>query len=334
MPRKNRSATGEVCGVDRLIDDAARPGTTTEARIVTVEDGRERAGFDRLATEEPLEIRLRAGGQTRSVAITMRTPGNDFELAAGFLYNEGVIAELDAIRGITYCVDPEIDADQRYNIVNVDLSAAAMPVLDALERHFTMTSACGICGKAQLDALRDRGLPPIRTEVRLDGGGDLRASRPAAQRAARLRDDRRLHAAAVFAADGTVIAAREDVGRHNALDKLVGWALLERRLPLRDTILLVSGRASYELVQKAVAAGIPFFCSVSAPSSLAVETARAFGITLCGFVRGNRFNVYAGEDRIDPLSSRVQLPKGAEFAALTSLTMTGIAAALRSLPAC
>jgi FdhD protein len=298
MSRKNRSGTGEVCAVERLTGDAARPGTTTETRIVTVEDGRERAGFDRLATEEPLEIRLRAGGAMRSVAITMRTPGNDFELAAGFLYNEGVIGGLDAISGITYCVDPEIDADQRYNIVNVDLAGPAMPVLDTLERHFTMTSACGICGKAQLDALRDRGLPPITTDLRVT----------AAQICAlpdRLRAVQRvfattggLHAAAAFAADGTVIVSREDVGRHNALDKLVGWALLQRRLPLRDTILLVSGRASYELVQKAVAAGIPFFCSVSAPSSLAVEVARAFGITLCGFVRGNRFNVYAGEDRI------------------------------------
>ena len=282
-----------------MIEDAPpRPGTTTEARIVTIADGQQQAGFDRLATEEPLEIRLRAAGETRSVAITMRTPGNDFELAAGFLYNEGVIPDIEAIRAITYCVDPAVDADQRFNIVNVDLAATAMPALDALERHFTMTSACGICGKAQLDALRDRGLPPLASDVRLTPA--VICALPE-----RLRSVQRvfattggLHAAAVFAADGSVIAAREDVGRHNALDKLVGWALLERRLPLHDTILLVSGRASYELVQKAVAAGIPFFCAVSAPSSLAVETARAFGITLCGFVRGTRFNIYAGNERI------------------------------------
>jgi len=295
----NHVRYGERCMVDMLIDDAApRPGTTTETRIVTIADGRETAGFDRLATEEPVEIRLRAAGQTRSVAITMRTPGNDFELAAGFLYNEGIIPQLEAIRGITYCVDPEVDADQRFNIVNVDLTADAMPALDTLERHFTMTSACGICGKAQLDALRDRGLPPLASDVRLTPATICALPE-------RLRTVQRvfattggLHAAAVFTADGTVIAAREDVGRHNAVDKLVGWALLEGRLPLRDTILLVSGRASYELVQKAVAAGIPFFCAVSAPSSLAVDTARAFGMTLCGFVRGNRFNVYAGSERI------------------------------------
>jgi FdhD protein len=294
----NRCAPGEVCAVDRLIDEAPRPGTTTETRIVAIDGGVGKAGFDRLATEEPLEIRLRAAGETRSVAITMRTPGNDFELAAGFLYNEGVIPELDAIRGISYCLDAGVEADQRYNIVNVDLNAASLPALDALERHFTMTSACGICGKAQLDALRDRGLPPLTSELKLT---------PAQISALpeRLREVQRvfattggLHAAAVFTPDGAVIAAREDVGRHNALDKLVGWALLERRLPLHDTIVLVSGRASYELLQKAVSGGIPFFCSVSAPSSLAVDTARAFGVTLCGFVRGNRFNVYAGQERI------------------------------------
>jgi FdhD protein len=145
----------------------ARPGSTTEARVVKVEDGRAAPAFDRLATEEPLEIRLRAGGAMRSVAITMRTPGADFELAAGFLYGEGVIAETDAIAGITYCIDPDVDAAQRYNIVNVDLAAAAFPVLDTLERHFTMTSACGVCGKAQLDALRDRGVPRLESTLRI-----------------------------------------------------------------------------------------------------------------------------------------------------------------------
>jgi FdhD protein len=285
--------------VDRIIDvPPVRPGTTTETQIVTVEDGRAARGFDRLATEEPLEIRLRAGGATKSVAITMRTPGNDFELAAGFLYGEGVIPNRDAIRGITYCLDPEIDPDQQYNIVNVDLDAATLPALDTLERHFTMTSACGICGKAQLDALRDRGLPPLDSALRLTPEfiGALPETLRTVQRVFATTGG--LHAAAIFTPDGKVVAAREDVGRHNALDKLVGWALLEGKLPLRDTILLVSGRASYELVQKAVVAGIPFFCAVSAPSSLAVDTAHAFGLTLCGFVRGKRFNIYAGSERI------------------------------------
>jgi FdhD protein len=296
--------------VESSLDGAsARPGTTTEARIVTFDGGEAKRGFDHLATEEPLEIRLRAGGQMQTVAITMRTPGNDFELAAGFLYNEGVIRGRDAIRSITYCIDPDVDDAQRYNIVNVDLQAAKLPDLDALERHFTMTSACGICGKAQLDALRERGLPALETELRLHPAQICALPE-------RLRSVQRvfattggLHAAAAFRADGSVIVVREDVGRHNALDKLVGWALLEQKLPLRDTILLVSGRASYELVQKAVSAGIPFFCSVSAPSSLAVETARAFGVTLCGFVRGSRFNVYAGAERIEP--DRAPLPPNA-----------------------
>jgi FdhD protein len=286
--------------VDRIFDEAppARPGTTTEARVVKVEDGRTAPAFDRLATEEPLEIRLRAGGAMRSVAITMRTPGADFELAAGFLYSEGVVTGVDAIVGITYCVDTDVDAAQRFNIVNVDLAARDFPILDTLERHFTMTSACGVCGKAQLDALRDRGLPRLDTALR--PAPELICSLPERLRAVQrvFATTGGLHAAAVFDADGTVLAAREDVGRHNALDKLVGWALLERRLPLADTILLVSGRASYELLQKAVSAGIPIVCAVSAPSSLAVDVAREFGVTLCGFVRGNRFNVYAGAERL------------------------------------
>lgn len=283
-----------------IFDEVVRPGTTTEAPIVKVDDGRARPAYDRLATEEPLEIRLRAGDRTRSVAITMRTPGNDFELAAGFLHNEGVISGPASITGITYCVDPDVDAAQRYNIVNVDLAAADFPLLDTLERHFTMTSACGVCGKAQLDALRDRGIEPLASSLRLTP--ELICSLPERLRAAQrvFATTGGLHAAAAFAPDGTAIAVREDVGRHNALDKLVGWAFLQRRLPLRDTLLLVSGRASYELVQKAVAAGIPIVCAVSAPSSLAVETARAFGVTLVGFVRGSRFNVYAGGERIAP----------------------------------
>jgi FdhD protein len=280
------------------VAEPARPGTTTEAAILKVADGHASRAFDRLATEEPLEIRLRAGGATRTVAITMRTPGNDFELAAGFLYNEGVVGELGAIREITYCLDAEVDAEQRYNIVNVDLTAPVLPELDALERHFTMTSACGVCGKAQLESLRERGTAAVASGLRLEP--ELICSLSERLRAVQrvFATTGGLHAAAVFRPDGTVIASREDVGRHNALDKLVGWALLHKRLPLRETILLVSGRASYELVQKAVSAGIPIFCAVSAPSSLAVDVAREFGVTLIGFVRGTRFNVYTSSERV------------------------------------
>ncbi len=275
-----------------------RPGATVETEIVSYEGGRSATRYDRLATEEPLEIRLRAGAQTRTVAITMRTPGADFELAAGFLFNEGVIGGLDDLRGITYCVDRDVAEEQRYNIVNVDLAADELPLLDALERHFTMTSACGVCGKANIDALRDRGLTPVKSVLRVDAATVTALPE-------RLREAQRvfastggLHAAALFGADGRLVAVREDVGRHNALDKLIGWGLMESRLPFDAHVVLVSGRASYELLQKSISAGIAIVCAVSAPSSLAVDLAREFGVTLAGFLRGERFNVYAGAERI------------------------------------
>jgi FdhD protein len=281
-----------------MISGGERPGTTVETEIVSYEDGRAATRYDRLATEEPLEIRLRAGAQTRTVAITMRTPGADFELAAGFLFNEGVIRGRDDLRGITYCVDRDVAEEQRYNIVNVDLAADELPALDALERHFTITSACGVCGKANIEALRARGLEPVRSPLRVDAA--IVTALPQ-----RLRDAQRvfastggLHAAALFDADGRLVAAREDVGRHNALDKLIGWGLMESKLPFDNHVALLSGRAGYELVQKSISAGIAIVCAVSAPSSLAVDLAREFGVTLAGFLRGERFNVYAGAERI------------------------------------
>jgi FdhD protein len=281
-----------------MISGGERPGTTVEAEIVSYEGGTVSTCYDRLATEEPLEIRLRAGAQMRTVAITMRTPGNDFELAAGFLFNEGVIAGLDDLRGISYCIDRDIAEEQRYNIVNVDLAANEMPALDALERHFTMTSACGVCGKANIDALRDRGLTPVRSALHVEAATITALPQ-------RLREAQRvfastggLHAAALFDASGTLVAVREDVGRHNALDKLIGWGLMESKLPFDRHVVLLSGRASYELLQKSISAGIAIVCAVSAPSSLAVDLAREFGVTLAGFLRGERFNVYAGAERI------------------------------------
>jgi FdhD protein len=281
-----------------MISGNERPGTTVETEIVGYDGTTFERRYDRLATEEPLEIRMRAGTEQRTVAITMRTPGADFELAAGFLYGEGVIASPDVLRGITYCIVRDVAEEQRYNIVNVDLHGNALPPLDALERHFTTTSACGVCGKANIDALRDRGLVPLESSMRIT----------AAELAAlpeRLRGAQRvfastggLHAAALFDAHGNIVAVREDVGRHNALDKIVGWALMNQKLPLADHVLLLSGRASYELLQKAISAGIPIVCAVSAPSSLAVGLAREFGITLAGFVRGTRFNIYANPARI------------------------------------
>jgi FdhD protein len=282
-----------------MIDERpARPGSSVEARIVAVEDGAMTPRFDRLATEEPLEIRVRAGGASRTVAITMRTPGNDFELAAGFLYNEGVIDGIEAVRGISYCLDGSVDRDQQYNIVNVDLAASVLPALDALERHFTMSSACGVCGRAQLQSLELRGLAPLGDEARIESA--TVTALPARLRAAQgiFEKTGGLHAAGIFTLTGELVVLREDVGRHNALDKAIGWALLQKRLPLDACALLVSGRSSYEIVQKALVARIPIVCSVSAPSSLAVDVARRFGLTLVGFLRGERFNVYAGEARI------------------------------------
>jgi len=276
----------------------ARPGTSVEYRISAFEDGAVRKRFDRAATEEPLEIRVRAGAGSRTVAVTMRTPGNDFELAAGFLHNEGVLGGRDALLGISYCIDRDVDPSQQYNIVNVDLAARELPDFANLERHFTTTSACGVCGKANLEALEVRGFAPLEGDFAFDAGTLL--ALPERLRAAQSVFEKTggLHAAALFDEHGTLQAVREDVGRHNALDKLIGWAYLGAKLPLSRSIVLVSGRTSFELVQKCLAAGIPAIASVSAPSSLAIDLARRFGITLAGFVRGSRFNVYAGEGRI------------------------------------
>jgi FdhD protein len=281
-----------------------RPGSKTRARVLTVNGGQRQSRSDYLATEEPLEIRLAAGAATSTVAVTMRTPGADFELAAGFLYGEGVVAGAGDVARISYCTDPGVEAQQRYNIVTVALTAPRLPDLHALERHFLTSSACGVCGKASLDALELRGCA-VPTDRPADGpqlDPAVLTRLPGTLRAAQGLFDATggLHAAALFTPAGELVAAREDVGRHNAVDKLVGWALLAGRLPLHEHMLLVSGRSSYEIMQKALVAGIPVVCAVSAPSSLAVDLARRFGLTLVGFLRGDRFNVYAGEHRLRP----------------------------------
>lgn len=277
-----------------------RPGSKTRAQVRVISAGAVRERTDELATEEPLEIRLLAGGAQKTVAVTMRTPGHDFELAAGFLFSEGVIGARDEVRRITYCVDPQIDAEQQYNIVTVELARSDLPQMPALERSFFTSSACGVCGKASLEALRLRGCapPPPGPSISPAALGRLPDRLRGAQGVFQATGG--LHAAALFDAGGSLIAIREDVGRHNAMDKLVGWAFLEGALPARDRIVMVSGRASFELLQKTLAAGAPVFCAVSAPSSLAVEVAREFGLTLVGFLRGDRFNVYAGSERVVP----------------------------------
>jgi FdhD protein len=278
--------------------DKLRRGSKTRVRVRVVEDGRARVRPDSLATEEPMEMRLVSGGARHTVAVTMRTPGADFELAAGFLYGEGIISSPDDIQKISYCVDADVDAEQRYNIVNVELRGGRAYDPRSLERHFYTTSACGVCGKASLEQLELRGCPviPPGPEVAPEVIYSLPEKLREAQGLFEVTGG--LHAAALFDAEGELVALREDVGRHNATDKLVGWALLERRLPLGDHIVMVSGRSSFEILQKCLAAGVPIVCAISAPSSLAVDVARRFNMTLVGFLRGNRFNVYSAPERV------------------------------------
>ncbi|EGJ30715.1 MULTISPECIES: formate dehydrogenase accessory sulfurtransferase FdhD [Moorena] len=271
----------------------------TKSQVWVLENSQVRSRLDQLATEEPLEIRLTSPQKT--VAVTMRTPGADFELAAGFLYSEGVVRHRDDIQRISYCVDANRDGQQRYNIVNVALREELTPDLQPLERHFFTTSACGICGKASLEALRLRGCPvmsdslEVSTEVIYSLSEQLRSAQSV------FSTTGGIHAAGLFNTQGELLSLQEDVGRHNALDKLVGSALLTNQLPLSDRIVMVSGRSSFEILQKCLMARVPIVCAVSAPSSLAVTLAREFGITLVGFLRGKRFNVYSGKERISSL---------------------------------
>ena len=275
-----------------------RRASKTKTRVRVVEDGGMRVRPDTLATEEPMEIRLLMGDTKQTVAVTMRTPGADFELAAGFLYGEGIVKGPEEIAKISYCVDRDLDAAQQYNIVNVELRGGHEYDLRPLERHFYTTSACGVCGKASLEQLELRGCPVIAPGPEVSA--ETIYSLPEKLREAQGLFDATggLHAAALFDPEGNLLALREDVGRHNATDKLVGWALLEGRLPLSDHIVMVSGRSSFEILQKCLTAGVPVVCAISAPSSLAVDVAREFNMTLVGFLRGNRFNVYAGHERV------------------------------------
>ena len=276
-----------------------RPGRSVDAEVVALEGERQTRKRDEVVTEEPLELRLSDGGAANTLAITMRTPGNDFELAAGFLFDEAVVRSRDDIAGMSYCLDSAVDPSQRYNIVTVECRAGAAAADRArFERHFTIGSACGVCGRAQLDSLRDLGVTPIEDPVRV-------AASLLYQLPARMQEAQRvfastggLHAAALFDEYGEALVIREDVGRHNAVDKIVGWGLLNGRLPFVGCVLVVSGRASYEVLQKSVMAGIPIVASVSAPSSLAVDLAHEFNVTLVGFLRDNRANVYAVPERI------------------------------------
>ncbi|MCO7220459.1 formate dehydrogenase accessory sulfurtransferase FdhD [Klenkia sp. PcliD-1-E] len=250
---------------------------------------------DTVASEEPLEIRL----DGKPLAVTMRTPGHDFDLVHGFLATEGVITSPADVAALRYCDSVDDEGRNTYNVVDVDL-APGVPVPDtALDRNFYTTSSCGVCGKASIDAIRTRTTVDVAADpVQLPL--DVLLSLPDRLRAAQEVFEKTggLHAAGLFTADGELVCVREDVGRHNAVDKVVGDAVCGGRLPLAGHVLMVSGRTSFELMQKSAMAGIPVLAAVSAPSSLAVELAAATGTTLVGFLRGDGCNVYAGAQRI------------------------------------
>lgn len=295
------------------LSTTADPTLQTPVERITGQTSRQI--MDSLAIEEPLEIQLTYGTpssrQTRSISVTMRTPGNDFDLAAGFLMTEGVIRDANEIEQITYAGDTFRESElspqsmdalklgSKQNTVRVDLAADVKVNLGSLQRNFYTTSSCGICGKASLLALRSVCPPRATNNFRVDA--QLLYRLPERLRAFQGVFDRTggLHGAGLFDSAGKLLALREDVGRHNAVDKLIGFEFLADRTPLRDRLLLLSGRASFELLQKALMGGFPMVAAVGAPSSLAVQVAKEFDITLVGFLREDHFNIYHGSRNID-----------------------------------
>ena len=255
------------------------------------QQGQLRRFQDYLVAEEPLEIRVHGS----PLSVTMRTPGHDLELAAGFLFTEGFIQRREQIASISE--EAAAKSEARGNMVQVELTGAEFE-RERMQRNFFVASSCGICGKASIDAIRVRGVLPPNPEFRFDP--QALCALPEKLRAAQTIFGRTggLHAAGLFSRDGELIEVREDVGRHNAVDKIVGWALLNGKLPLADYALMVSGRGGFEIIQKALVAGLPLVASVSAPSGLAVRLARELGLTLVGFLRGQRFLIYSGEQRL------------------------------------
>lgn len=277
-------------------------GSIKNVQISKIAGGERTPADDQVAVEEPLEIQLvsasTSGAAAKSVSLTMRTPGADRELALGFLLTEGIIASPQQIVAVKH-TGPLSDETGVQNIVRIEVVPELDLQLDRLERHFYTTSSCGVCGKASLDALRVTGLQPLppgatrfSPDVLIDLPDNVRRQQPVFARTGGL------HAAAIFGPDGEIVFVREDVGRHNATDKVIGALFESGRLPAYGLGLYVSGRASFELAQKALVAGIPLLAAVGAPSSLAIQTAREFSMTLVGFLRGGAFNIYAGEERI------------------------------------
>jgi len=268
---------------------------TAHRPVVRVTDTGRVSRPDVLAVEEPLELRV----DGKALAVTMRTPGHDVELAHGFLLSEGVVGSRDDVLDARYCGSLDEDGRNTYNVLDVGLAGHVPPPETGVERNFYTTSSCGVCGKASLDA--------VKLRTRYSPAADPVVVTPAtlAVLPDRLRTRQRvfdrtggLHAAGLFTASGDPLVVREDVGRHNAVDKVLGWTLLQGKVPAAGTVLMVSGRASFELVQKAVMAGVPVLAAVSAPSSLAVELAEESGLTLVGFIRGGSMNIYTGAERV------------------------------------
>lgn len=265
---------------------ASDPGRVTVA-ATALRSGERRESEESLVVEEPLEIRLDGA----PIAVTMRTPGHDLELAAGFLVTEGVARDFGAVTSIAHC-------DAERNTIEVRTEPGAAGIVRPEPRSFAASSACGLCGKATLESLRTRA-PTLHTDATHVEARVLFALSERLREAQPLfRATGALHAAGLFSADGSLLCAREDVGRHNAVDKVVGWAALEGRLPLAGTVLFASGRIGFEIAQKALVAGIPVVAAISGPSSLAVELARENGMALVAFVRGESLTVYAGAERI------------------------------------
>jgi FdhD protein len=280
-----KRASTEIPAISRR--SPINPRNVAITQVVEWNDGNTRRVEDYLAGEEPLEIQI----GRKPLAVTMRTPGHDEDLAAGFLLTEGIIEERGQLGEIS------IPRGSK-NLVRVKLARGAKVPAAMFRRRFTTNSSCGVCGKDSINAVRARGMRPLNREFRLRP--EVLCQLPDLARASQETFGRTggLHAAALFDARGELLVLREDIGRHNAVDKVIGWALLAGRLPLSDRVLMVSGRGGFEIIQKAIVAGIPIVASVSAPSSLAVELARRMHLTLVGFLRGRRFVIYSGEERL------------------------------------
>ncbi len=272
---------------------ARKPRSLDLTQVTEWDDGKSRRKEDYLAAEEPLEIRV----GNNPLSVTMRTPGHDIELAAGFLFTEGIIHSRAQIATIEEPASGDAP-ENRGNVIIATLASGAAYDSEKMHRNFFAASSCGICGKASIDAIRARTLAAPNPDFRLDP--EVLVKLPDVLRESQAVFGRTggLHAAALFDASGKLLVLREDIGRHNAVDKVIGWALLENRVPLSETVLLVSGRGGFEIVQKAIVAGLPVVASVSAPSSLAVQLAREMNQTLVGFLRGRRFIIYSGDPRL------------------------------------